>query len=249
MPATDSTSVHAVVFDLDGVLVDSETIWDEIRRELAAEAGRPWPDGATRAIQGMSTPEWSGYLHDTVGVPGSAEEIARTVIGRLTARYRERLPLIDGAVAAVTRLADRWPLGLASSSPRTLIAAVLDTSGLASAFRVAVSTEEVPAGKPAPDVYLTVAARLGVRARPRRGRRGFLQRAASGRRGRAHRHRHSARGLSARPGRARAGRRGAVRPRGTHARSGDRRRHAERDSDAAGPHPSVILDLSAPQKL
>jgi HAD superfamily hydrolase (TIGR01509 family) len=85
------------------------------------------------------------------------------VIGRLIARYRERLPLIDGAVPAVTRLADRWPLGLASSSPRTLIAAVLDTSGLASAFRVAVSTEEVPAGKPAPDVYLTVAARLGVR--------------------------------------------------------------------------------------
>jgi HAD superfamily hydrolase (TIGR01509 family) len=163
VPAADSTSVDAVVFDLDGVLVDSETIWDEIRRELAAEAGRPWPDEATRAMQGMSTPEWSGYLHDTVGVPGSAEEIARTVIGRLTARYRERLPLIVGAVPAVTRLADRWPLGLASSSPRTLIAAVLDTSGLASAFRAAVSTEEVPAGKPAPDVYLTVAARLGVR--------------------------------------------------------------------------------------
>jgi HAD superfamily hydrolase (TIGR01509 family) len=154
--------VDAVVFDLDGVLVDSETIWDEIRRGLAADAGRPWPDEATRAMQGMSTSEWSEYLHDTVGIPEAADDIARTVIDRLSARYRDELPLIDGAVQAVTRLASRWPLGLASSSPSTVIATVLDTSGLAPAFQVAVSTEEVAAGKPAPDVYLTVASRLGV---------------------------------------------------------------------------------------
>jgi HAD superfamily hydrolase (TIGR01509 family) len=159
----ESTSVNAVVFDLDGILVDSETIWDELRREVAAEAGRPWPDDATRAMQGMSTPEWSRYLHDVVGIPESPEDIARTVIDRISARYREHLPLIDGAVEAVSRLADRWPLGLASSSPRALISTVLDVSGLAPAFQVAVSTEEVAAGKPAPDVYLTVAARLGVR--------------------------------------------------------------------------------------
>ena len=159
----ESTSVDAVVFDLDGVLVDSETIWDELRRDVAAEAGRAWPDDATRAMQGMSTPEWSRYLHDVVGIPESPEDIAGTVIDRISARYREHLPLIDGAVDAVTRLAEHWPLGLASSSPRTLISTVLDVSGLASAFRVAVSTEEVAAGKPAPDVYLTVASRLGVR--------------------------------------------------------------------------------------
>ena len=159
----ESTSVDAVVFDLDGVLVDSETIWDELRRDVAAEAGRAWPDDATRAMQGMSTPEWSRYLHDVVGIPESPEDIARTVIDRISARYREHLPLIDGAADAVTRLAEHWPLGLASSSPRTLISTVLDVSGLASAFRVAVSTEEVAAGKPAPDVYLTVASRLGVR--------------------------------------------------------------------------------------
>ena len=159
----ESASVDAVVFDLDGVLVDSETIWDELRRDVAAEAGRAWPDDATRAMQGMSTPEWSRYLHDVVGIPESPEDIARTVIDRISACYREHLPLIDGAVDAVTRLAEHWPLGLASSSPRTLISTVLDVSGLASAFRVAVSTEEVAAGKPAPDVYLTVASRLGVR--------------------------------------------------------------------------------------
>jgi HAD superfamily hydrolase (TIGR01509 family) len=159
----EPASVDAVVFDLDGVLVDSETIWDQLRREVAAEAGRAWPDDATRAMQGMSTQEWSRYLHDVVGIPDSPEDIARTVIDRMSVRYREHLPLIDGAIAAVTRLAEHWPLGLASSSPRALISAVLDVSGLAPAFQVAVSTEEVPAGKPAPDVYLTVASRLGVR--------------------------------------------------------------------------------------
>ena len=159
----EPASVDAVVFDLDGVLVDSETIWDQLRREVAAEAGRAWPDDATRAMQGMSTQEWSRYLHDVVSIPDSPEDIARTVIDRISVRYREHLPLIDGAVDAVTRLAERWPLGLASSSPRALISTVLDVSGLAPAFQVAVSTEEVPAGKPAPDVYLTVASRLGVR--------------------------------------------------------------------------------------
>src|SRR5262249_42266074 len=114
-------------------------------------------------MQGMSTSEWSRYLHDVVGIPQSPEGIARTVIDRMSARYREHLPLIDGAVEAVNRLAGHWPLGLASSSPTTLIATVLDVSGLAPAVQVAVSTEEVPPGKPAPDVYLTVASRLGVR--------------------------------------------------------------------------------------
>jgi HAD superfamily hydrolase (TIGR01509 family) len=157
-----SESVQAVVFDLDGVLVDSETLWDTIRRGLADDAGRPWPADATSAMQGMSTPEWSGYLTQSVGVPGRPEDLARTVIDRMAERYRTALPLIDGATEAVTRLGEQWPLALASSSPTSLIAAVLDASGLASSFAVTVSTEEVVAGKPAPDVYLAAAARLGV---------------------------------------------------------------------------------------
>jgi HAD superfamily hydrolase (TIGR01509 family) len=158
-------SVQAVVFDLDGVLVDSEGQWDEVRRALADQAGRPWPAGATRDMQGMSTAEWSSYLTDVVGVPGPPEKAADIVIDRMAARYRSRLPLLPGAVEVVHRLGSRWPLGLASSSPRRLIDAVLDSAGLASWFRVSVSTEEVPAGKPSPAVYREVVRRLGVEPR------------------------------------------------------------------------------------
>lgn len=154
--------VHAVVFDLDGVLVDSEQLWDVVRRGVATEAGRPWPTEATRAMQGMSTAEWSAYLTDTVGIPAEPEEVAATVVDRMAAQYDAQLPLIPGAVEVVQRLGCRWPLGLASSSPRRLIDTVLKSAGLAQRFQVSVSTEEVGAGKPSPAVYQTVVGRLGV---------------------------------------------------------------------------------------
>jgi HAD superfamily hydrolase (TIGR01509 family) len=154
--------VQAVVFDLDGVLLDSEQLWDAVRRGVAGDAGRPWSAEATRAMQGMSTAEWSAYLTDVVGIPGEPQELATTVIDRLAARYDVRLPLLPGAVEVVERLARRWPLGLASSSPRRLIDAVLAAAGLAQWFRVSVSTEEVAAGKPSPTVYQTVVQRLAV---------------------------------------------------------------------------------------
>lgn len=154
--------VQAVVFDLDGVLVASEELWDEVRRGLAAEAGRPWPADATRAMQGMSTAEWSAYLVDVVGMPGRPQEVATIVIDRMAARYREQLPLLPGAREVVRRLGNRWPLGLASSSPRRLIDAVLESAGLTDQFVVSVSTEEVGAGKPSPEVYLNVVQKLGV---------------------------------------------------------------------------------------
>ena len=156
--------VQAVVFDLDGVLVDSEQQWDEVRRGVAVEAGRPWPDGATRALQGMSTPEWSAYLTEVIGVPGQPQDVAAQVIDRMASRYRSRLLLLPGAVEVVQRLASHWTLGLASSSPRQLIDAVLESAKLASKFRVTVSTEEVRAGKPSPAVYEEVVRRLGVDA-------------------------------------------------------------------------------------
>ncbi|MGH3670392.1 MAG: HAD family hydrolase, partial [Pseudonocardiaceae bacterium] len=118
-------AVRAVVFDLDGVLVDSEELWDVVRRGLAADAGRSWPAEATRAMQGMSTGEWSAYLTETVGVPGEPDEVAATVVDRMAAQYDARLPLLPGAVEVVERLGHRWPLALASSSPRRLIDAVL----------------------------------------------------------------------------------------------------------------------------
>lgn len=157
-PAPDS----AVVFDMDGVLTDTETIWDEVRRALAAEDGVPWPEGATEAMMGMSTPEWSGFMATAVGVRGDAQEVAERTIGAMAARYREHLPTLPGAEAAVRRMAARWPVGVTSSSPRRLIDTTLDTLGLTGSIAVSVSTEEVSRGKPAPDGYLRTCELLGV---------------------------------------------------------------------------------------
>jgi HAD superfamily hydrolase (TIGR01509 family) len=155
-------AIEAVVFDLDGVLVDSEHVWDAARKELAAERGRPWPEQASRDMMGMSSLEWSRYMHDVVGLPEPPEEISAKVVRRLVEIYQRELPLMDGAVEAVERLAERWPLGLASSSNRELIDLVLELSDLARYFLATVSSEEVLRGKPAPDVYLEAARRLGV---------------------------------------------------------------------------------------
>jgi HAD superfamily hydrolase (TIGR01509 family) len=152
----------AVIFDLDGVLIESEQVWDEVRRGLATDAGRPWPAETTTALQGMSTQEWSRHLVEVVGVPGPPERVAAEVIDRLADRYRDGVPLLPGAVETVRALAGRWPLGVASSSPVRLIRLVLAAAGVADLFGAAVSSEEVPRGKPAPDVYLEAAARLGV---------------------------------------------------------------------------------------
>jgi HAD superfamily hydrolase (TIGR01509 family) len=154
--------IEAVVFDLDGVIVDSEHVWDEVRQELAAERGGRWHDRASRDMMGMSSREWSRYMHDVIGLEEPPEEINAEVVRRLKAVYRENLPLIPGAVEAVKRLAARWPLGLASSSNREVIDLVLEASGLAGHFSATVSSEEVAQGKPAPDVYLETARRLGV---------------------------------------------------------------------------------------
>ena len=154
--------IEAVVFDMDGVLLDSEAVWDSAREELARERGGRWHEGAQRDMMGMSSTEWSEYMHETIGLPESPDEINAEVVRRMSVRYRERLPLVPGAVDAVERLAPHWPLGLASSSNRPLIDLALELAGLASHFRATVSSEEVGRGKPAPDVYLETARRLGV---------------------------------------------------------------------------------------
>ena len=154
--------IEAVVFDLDGVLLDSEQVWDEVREQLVKERGGRWRDQAHTEMMGMSSVEWSRYMHDELGVSDPPEEISKEVVRRLAEIYRERLPLIEGAVEAVERLAAHWPLGLASSSNRELIDLVLELSGLARFFHVTVSSEEVQRGKPAPDVYLEAARGLGV---------------------------------------------------------------------------------------
>jgi HAD superfamily hydrolase (TIGR01509 family) len=154
--------IEGVVFDLDGLLIETEEIWDEVREELVRELGGRWTESAQRDMMGMSSKEWSRYMHDELGVPDPPDETNRLVVERMAERYREHLPLLPGAVEAVERIAARWPLAVASSSNRPLIDLVLELSGLASYFRVTVSSEEVERGKPAPDVYLEAARRLGV---------------------------------------------------------------------------------------
>ncbi|MGI8920472.1 MAG: HAD family hydrolase [Solirubrobacteraceae bacterium] len=154
--------IGAVVFDLDGVLLQSEELWDDVRRELAAAAGRRWPATATRDMMGMSSPEWSRYLVEQVGLPGTPEEVNERVLDELLGRYRDELPWIDGAPEAVERMAALWPLGLASSSNRQIIDHALEIGGLTRHFAVTVSSEEVPRGKPAPDVYLETARKLAI---------------------------------------------------------------------------------------
>lgn len=151
----------AVIFDLDGVLIDSEPVWEQVRRGFVQERRGRWPADAQTRLLGMSTAEWAQYLSADLGVGLSADEVADMVIDRMAARYADSLPLIPGADDALRRLSAKWPLALASSSPRTLIDSVLAAAGWAELFDATVSTDEVSRGKPAPDVYLEAAGRLG----------------------------------------------------------------------------------------
>jgi HAD superfamily hydrolase (TIGR01509 family) len=152
----------AVIFDLDGVIVDSEPVWEDVRRRYIAEHGGEWQPDTQRRLMGMSTGEWARYLSAELGVDRTPEQVASDVVDEMAKRYASHVPLIPGAVEAVRQFAASWPLGLASSSPPRLIEAALTAAGLDDAFRVTLSTELVPRGKPAPDVYLEVALRLGV---------------------------------------------------------------------------------------
>ena len=154
--------IDAVVFDMDGVLLASEEIWDAVREEYVRERGGRYDEEIQRAMMGMSSPEWSRFLHDEASVPESPAEINADVVRCMLDAYREHLPLLPGAVDAVRRLAERYPLGLASSSNRELIDTALELAGVTRYFSATVSSEEVAHGKPAPDVYLEAARRLGV---------------------------------------------------------------------------------------
>ena len=152
----------AVIFDLDGVLMDSEQLWNSAKEALVREAGGQWREEAPSAMMGMSSTEWSAYLRDELGVPMETDAINREVVRRMLDGYRRELPLLPGASKAVRALSARWPLGLASSSNREVIDLVLELADFGGAFRVAISSEEVERGKPAPDVYLKAARELSV---------------------------------------------------------------------------------------
>ena len=157
--------IEAVVFDLDGVLIDSEPVWERVRRRVVASRGGHWDADTQDRLMGMSTGEWSRYLSEDLGVDMPPEAVAATVVEAMARQYRDHLPLLPGAVDAVRRMAARWPLGLASSSPRSLIDVVIDAADMRDCFAVTMSTEQVPRGKPAPDIYLAVTSQLGYAPR------------------------------------------------------------------------------------
>ena len=155
--------IRAVVFDMDGVIIDSEHIWDEVREQLARDWDGTYGPEAQRAMMGMSAPEWSAYMRDAVGLAAAPEEINAEVVRRMRARYHEELPVLPGAVEAIRRLREAGlRLAVASSSNRELIETVLATLEVTDSFEQVVSSEEVPRGKPAPDVYLEATRRLGL---------------------------------------------------------------------------------------
>ncbi len=156
-------SIDAVIFDLDGVLIDSEPVWEDVRRQFALAHGGRWDAGAHRSMMGMSSGEWARFMRAELRVPLPEQDIIQGVVDAMAARYEEKVPLLPGAVDAVQRLASRWRLGLASSANRPLIDIVLARALIAGSFATTVSSEEVPRGKPSPDVYLEVARRLDVR--------------------------------------------------------------------------------------
>ncbi len=154
----------AVIFDLDGVLLDSEQLWNRAKQEVVGQTGGQWREDAPRAMMGMSSTEWARYMRDELVVPLRVEEINRRVVARMQELYRSELPLLPRAVEVVQDMHRRWPLGLASSSNREIIDLFLTETLLADAFAATVSSEEVKRGKPAPDVYLETARRIGVGA-------------------------------------------------------------------------------------
>lgn len=157
----DECTIEAVVFDLDGVLVDTEPTWEQVRREFVDQAGGAWLPEAQSRLMGMSTPEWALYLRQHLGVDLPAEQIAANVVDRMATSYTRELVLMPEADATLRRLSKRWPLALASSSPRQLIDIVLAKAQWTQLFHATISTEEVARGKPAPDVYLAAARSLG----------------------------------------------------------------------------------------
>lgn len=155
-------SVAAVVFDLDGILVDTEPYWAAAKLEVTQAHGGRWRDSAPTEMLGMSGPEWARFMHDELAVPVAPEQIRDEVVASMLRRIGEGVPLLDGAGEAVEALAARWPLGLASSADRPVIEAVLEATGLARFFETYVASDEAGRGKPAPDVYLAAVERLGV---------------------------------------------------------------------------------------
>lgn len=154
--------IRGVIFDLDGMLLETEEYWDRARGAFVEAHGGHWTEVDQRAVMGHNTRQWARYLRERFDLPLSDEQIAEDVIGRMMTLYQDHLPLLPGAVQAVRSLVGTYRLGVASSSPLRLIRFAVAEMGLADAFQVLTSSDEVERGKPAPDVYLLACRRLIV---------------------------------------------------------------------------------------
>jgi HAD superfamily hydrolase (TIGR01509 family) len=154
----------AVIFDLDGTLVDAEIWWNEIREAWAAEHGRDWTAADQAAVMGANSAGWGRIMRDRLDLDLPVPEIVDAIVGGVVERYRVRgAPVIDGAAEMVRRLAaDGMPLAVASSAHRAVIDAALGALGIDQLFQAVVTSDQVAHGKPAPDVYLLAASKLGV---------------------------------------------------------------------------------------
>lgn len=158
-----SGTVAAIVFDMDGVLIDSEVIWRRVREVYAAEIGRAWTAADQAATMGCSTPDWSARMCERLQVTHLAPEgLAVEIKRRVLAAYEIDVPVRPGAAQALEALAARYPVALASGSPRELMACAMERTGFARHFASMLSGDEVAHGKPHPEIYLRTLARLGV---------------------------------------------------------------------------------------
>jgi HAD superfamily hydrolase (TIGR01509 family) len=153
---------RAIIFDLDGLLVDSEPCWDRARQQLAAEYGQTWTQDDQYSVMGVSTATWANYMIKRLGLDLTQQAVIERIIGIMLTIYHEHIPYLPGAVDAVRLAAKHYPTALASGSERSLIEAVIQDSALRDQFQAVVCTDDLPRGKPAPDVYLEAARRLGV---------------------------------------------------------------------------------------
>jgi HAD superfamily hydrolase (TIGR01509 family) len=150
-----------VIFDLDGVLLDSESVWHEVRRDYVVSHGGRWTEDDQAAVMGDNSRQWARYITENCGVALSPDQVYEGVVAALRLSYAAHLPLHRGAVDAVRRLRGGYVMAVASSSPPEIIEFVLESAGLRADFRAVVSSDEVPRGKPEPDVYLEACRRVG----------------------------------------------------------------------------------------
>lgn len=154
--------IKAVIFDMDGLLIDSEPCWDKARFNMAARAGVNWNKEDHKAVMGVSTHEWVSYMIERLSLKLPPKEVEETILDNMKQIYSRNIPFLPGATEAVSLSNSHYPTGLASGSPRSLIDTVINSPPFNNKFEVALSGDMFSKGKPSPDIYLEAARCLGI---------------------------------------------------------------------------------------